>query len=231
MRRGFETLVDRPPWRIVHLPGPAPDLVIAFASIGHDATRPPSPEFVRTATAGGRPGLFVIDAARSWATAPGFGEALRTAVGVLRTRQEIVRIVSMGSSMGGFAALRAAEELPVDAVLAVSPQYRPAAPGETRWRPWSDALSPDLAAPLPESAWTLLMHGMADDAAQAMAFPERTGIDHLLFDGIAHSDLAAHLKAKGGLEGMVQAALDGDRRRLMRIAAGAGGKRRAQLPR
>ena len=231
MKRDFETLVDIQPWRIEHLPSPAPDLVIACASVGHDATRAPSPEFVRTATAGGRPGLFVIDVARSWATAPGFGEALRVAVDAMRARQEIARILTIGSSMGGFAALRAAEELPVDAVLAISPQYRPAAPGETRWRPWTDALPTDLTAPLPEGPWIVLMHGIADDAAQAMAFPERKGVDHLLFAGIAHSGLAAHLKAKGGPGGMIEAALAGDRRRLLRIASGAGGRRRAQLPR
>ena len=231
MRRDFQTLVDRPPWRIAHLPGPAPDLVIAFASIGHDATRPPSPEFVRTATAGGRPGMFVMDAARSWATAPGFGAALRAALDALRARQKIARILTIGSSMGGFAALRAADKLPVDAVIALSPQYRPAAPGETRWRPWTDPLPPDLTAPLPEGPWIVLMHAMEDDAAQAMAFPERRVVDHLLFEGISHSGLAAFLKAKGGLAGMIEAALAGDRRRLLRIASAAGGRRRAQLPR
>ena len=70
------------------------------------------------------------------------------------------------------------------------------------------------------------MHGLADDAAQAMAFPMRKGVDHLLFAGLAHSELAPHLKARGGLQGLVEAALAGDRRRLLRIASGAGGLRR-----
>ena len=78
-----------------------------------------------------------------------------------------------------------------------------------------------------------LMHGLADDGAQALAFPEQANLDHLLFPGLGHSDLLPHLKARGCLPGLVSAALSGDRRRLIRIATGAGGQRRArlQLPR
>ena len=49
--RLFETLAVRPPYHIQGIAGGSQDLVIAFASVGHDPTRPPSPEFVRAATA------------------------------------------------------------------------------------------------------------------------------------------------------------------------------------
>lgn len=222
----FETLVDSPPWRIDHLPGPGEGLVIAFASIGHDPARPPSPEFARAAHRSGQPALFVIDAARSWATAPGLAPALTEAVARIRHQQRIARILGLGVSMGAFTALAAAQVLPFDAILALGPQFRPADPSETRWRDWTRGLPPGLEASLPERGWTILMHGMQDDAAQALAFPRRPGVDHLLFPAQSHAGLARHLKAAGGLDGMIDAALEGDRRRLLRLASAAGAVRR-----
>lgn len=226
----FETLAQHGPWRVDALPGSASELVVAFASIGHDPTRPPSPEFVRSATAGGRPALFVIDATRSFATAPGLAESLGQALETLRARQTVARTLAIGSSLGAFTALVAAQTLRFDAILAISPQHQPAAPWETRWRDWTSGLPADLTATLPEGPAITLLHGMQDDATQALAFPLRPGVDHLLFPDQSHSGLAPHLKSRGLIEGMIAAALAGDRRRLLRILTGAGGQRR-QLPR
>jgi len=228
--RPFETFAARPPYHIQGIAGGSQDLVIAFASVGHDPTRPPSPEFVRAATARDRPALFVMDEARSWATAEGFDAALRDALTTLQARQKITRILAIGSSMGAFAALRAAQTLPLTAVLAISPQYQPAASWETRWRAWTYPLPEALTAPLPQGPYLCLMHGLQDDAAQAALFPPQKGCDHILFADQAHATLAAHLKARGLVEGLIDATLEKDRRRLLRILQGAGGKRR-QLPR
>jgi len=54
-------------------------------------------------------------------------------------------------------------------------------------------------------------------------------VDHLLFPGLGHSDLALHLKARGGLQGLVDALCAGDRRRLLRIAAQAGAVQRRKV--
>ena len=126
--------------------------------------------------------------------------------------------------------LRAAQTLPFTAVLAISPQYQPAASWEPRWRDWTQKLPETLTAPLPQGPFLCLMHGMQDDAAQATLFPPQKGCDHVLFAEQAHTTLAPHLKARGLVEGLIDAALSQDRRRLLRILQGAGGKRR-QLPR
>jgi pimeloyl-ACP methyl ester carboxylesterase len=223
--RPFEPLVSRPPYHIQAVAGGSTDLVIAFASIGHDATRCPSPEFVRSASARDRPALFVIDEARSWATAEGFDSALAQALATLQARQTITRILAIGSSMGAFAALRAAQTLPINAVLAISPQYNPAAKWEPRWRDWTQGLPEALNAPLPQSSYLCLMHGLQDDARQAQLFPPQRGCDHIVFADQSHATLAPHLKARGLLEGLIDAALAQDRRRLLRILQGAGGKR------
>ena len=224
--RTFETFAQSGPITVQALGGEAETLVISFASIGHDASRPPSPEFVASATAQDRTALFVLDDSRSWGQTPDFANALHTALTTIRARQPVTRIVTVGQSMGGYCALLAASILPVDAVLAFGPQWNPQDP---RWHPWTDALDP-APPPLPPAAWCVLMHGLADDAAQATAFPQRKGIDHLLYDALTHSALCPHLKTRGVMQGMVDALATGDRRRLIRLATGAGGRRR-QLPR
>lgn len=227
-------LWDRPPLVIDHRPGTGDGMVLSFASVGHDPARPPAPEFLRSATAGGRAALFISDASRSWANAPDWPEALATARD--RTGQGSgTRLLALGVSMGGFSALAAGTVLPLAAVLAIGPQYSvdPALmPDESRWREWTARIKDWRfpVAPLPQGPWIILLHGLADDARQARAFPERPGVDHILFPGIPHSDLAAHLKVRGVLGGLIEAAFQGDRRRLLRILSGAGGVLRRRNP-
>ena len=143
----------------------------------------------------------------------------------------LVRVAAgTGVPAGEPATLRAAQTLPLTAVLAISPQYQPAAKWEPRWREWTQKLPETLTAPLPQGPYLCLMHGLQDDAAQATLFPPQKGCDHVLFAQQAHATLAPHLKARGLVEGLIDAALSQDRRRLLRILQGAGGKRR-QLPR
>ncbi|WP_323038584.1 hypothetical protein [Gemmobacter sp.] len=236
----FERLCDAPPVTVDFVDGAGGDLVIAFASVGHDPGRAPSAEFVATATgrgtvAAGRRALFVMDDSRSWANAPGLAPALHAALAQVQARAPVTRIATIGLSMGAFSALVAARILPVDVVLAFGPQWSAVpgvVPGETRWARWTAALPPVIwpVAPVGAARWTCLFHGMADDLPQAQPFPPVPGVDHLLFPGLGHSDLVPHLKARGALAGMMQAALAGDRRRLLRIVAGAGGVRRAGQP-
>ena len=75
------------------------------------------------------------------------GTAARAAV------PEGARVMTYGSSMGGYAALRFARALRADAILALSPQYSidPAVvPWEDRWRQDGARIAwlPALAGPL-----------------------------------------------------------------------------------
>lgn len=206
--------------------GAGDDLVIAFSSIGQDPSQWPAPEFVATASGRGRrQALFVRDAGRSWGQNPDFAPALAEAFAALRPQG---RVLALGLSMGGCLALLSARIVPVDHVLAFGPQWA-VGPGsdETRWQPWSARLAPGAGArsawPLPQGTEATLCHGLPEDQAQARSFPQQPGVDHLLFDGLGHSDLVPHLKRRGVLEGLVEAGLSGDRRRLLRIFASAGG--------
>lgn len=230
----LEPLAVPAPFAVDYAPGQgAGPLVIAFSSIGHDPARMPEPEFLRSATHGGRAALFVRDQSRSWANAPGFAPMLRQALAEAQARAPVTRIVTLGLSMGGFCALAAASILPVDAVLAIGPQFSvvPELIDDSRWRDWTARIDRFHlpTCPVPDGPWLCLFHGLADDAAQAMAFPQRKGLDHFLFDGLTHGALGPHLK-QAGHQGLVDALVAGDRRRLVRIATAAGGQRR-QLPR
>jgi hypothetical protein len=230
----MEPLWERGGFRIAHRPGQGEALVIAFASIGHDVTRMPSPEFMRST--GGFPTLFVMDEGRSWAGGADFAPGLVAALAAVRARQPVNRIVSLGVSMGGFCALAASDVLRIDATLAFSPQFSvdPAVmPGETRWRDWTSRIPAFRPVCAPLQGWACLFHGMQDDATQALAFPQQPGIDQFLFADQGHSSLAPYLRARGVMRGLIEAAVAGDRRRLVRIATSAGGRLRAkaQLPR
>lgn len=220
------------PFDVDYQDGPGDQLVIAFSSVGHDPARPPSPEFVRTLA--GRRALFVRDHSRSWANDRGFEAALLGAFDAACKAGPVARVMTLGLSMGAFSALVAAQVLPVDVVLAFGPQYSIApGSGETRWAKWTNRLTaprwPPLRwpeAPLPARGWVCLFHGGLDDLPQALAFPARAGVDQVIFDAVGHSGLMPHLKAKGVLAGLIEAGMQGDRRRLLRITGAAGGVRR-----
>jgi hypothetical protein len=216
----LQTVHDSPPWHVALAPGAGHDLVIAFSSIGHDATRPPSPEFVASATHGGRRALFITDASRSWGADPGFAPAVQTG---LAAAGPAARCVAIGSSMGAVCALRAAHLAPLTAVLAFGPQ---STLNDPRWQNWTARLGTPAPPALAPGIWHILFHGLADDRAQAEGFPEAANVDHILYPGIRHSDLGPHLKSKGALTGLIDAALARDRRRLLRITTSTGGVQR-----
>lgn len=234
----FERIWHRPPFAVDFLDGPGDDLAISFSSVGHDPARSPSPEFVATASGrGGTPrrALFVMDDSRSWANHPGFAPAVQTALATIAARRPVRRTATLGLSMGGFSALAAAHLVPVDVVLAFGPQWSVApgvVPGEDRWSRWTAALPPLHwpTAPLPVGPTrAVVLHGLGDDASQALRFPRHPGLDQILFAAQDHAALVPHLKARGALSGLLDAALDNDRRRLLRIAASAGGRLRRQF--
>ena len=215
-------LASSGPWTVLFLPGASSDLVLSCASIGHSPSRAPSPEWVRTATAENRPAIFLLDRARSWATAPGLDEVLRQALATLCLRKEIRRILAIGTSLGAFTALAASQSLPLDALIAIGPQHQPAAPWETRWRTWTASLPETLCAPISRAQHTYILHG-ADDQTQALGFRNLPSADHLFFPNQSHATLAQHLKP--AMPSLIAAAFAQDRRRVLRLTTQAGGQR------
>ena len=218
----LETLIDAPPWRVAIADGTGDAMVLAFSSIGHDAGRMPSPEFVASARAGNRRALFFMDESRSFGLDPGFPALLQAA---LRAAGPTRQTLAIGSSMGAACALRAATHIPLDAIIALGPQSRLHDP---RWQRWTTRLVDPGPPSFTPNTWTILCHGLVDDRDQAMAFPTAPRVDHLLFPALTHARLAPHLRERGLLQGLIDAALTPDRRRILRILASAGAVRRGK---
>ena len=100
-------------------------VLIAFAAMSH--LRPPPFHFFETTTGLPVKRLFVRDPALIWYQrgVPGFGETLDEVAGSLKTvvaEQGAERLVTIGSSAGGYAALAFGALMEADLVLAFSPQ-------------------------------------------------------------------------------------------------------------
>lgn len=79
---------------------------------------------------------------------------------------ETDRVITYGSSMGGYAALRFADLLGADATLALSPQYSinpKKAPFETRWLQDASRINwlPESEPPLPQAARAVVVYDPA----------------------------------------------------------------------
>lgn len=94
--------------------------------------------------------LHILGHGNDWYQYPDIREACRAAR--IATR-DAARRIAYGSSMGGYAALRLANQVRADAVLALSPQYSndPAVvPWETRWAAAAARIAwrPELSGPI-----------------------------------------------------------------------------------
>ncbi|NBE07472.1 hypothetical protein [Paragemmobacter ruber] len=127
---------DRRLWVWWHR-GTSRRLVVVFCSVGHAPDTPPVLEFAQSATAGGRDSaVFIGDPQRSWLNAPGLIEEIVEVIEAARDEAGTDETVTLGYSMGGFAALVIGGFVPVRAALAFSPQMSidPAlVPDEGRW--------------------------------------------------------------------------------------------------
>lgn len=128
---------DRRLWVWWHR-GQSRRLVVVFSSVGHGPKTPPVLEFAQSATAGGRDSaVFIADPQRSWLNAPELIEEIVEVIEAARDEIGAEETVTLGYSMGGFAALVIGGFVPVHAALAFSPQMSidpELVPDEGRWK-------------------------------------------------------------------------------------------------
>lgn len=216
--------------RIRYAPGSGDVLVISFASIGQKRREMPNDEFVSAAFAqAGAHCLFVSDIRRRWLNAPGIIDDLRRAVANLREHDGVRRVVTIGSSMGAFSAIALAHHIDVDSTVAFSPQFSPYPDeviAETRWHYWRKRLPSPLVRSLetfPDRGQFHIFHGVPIDADHVERFPRAPNIDHYLFDGVGHSELAIRFHEAGWLADTLRAAITGDREGVADIVRTLGG--------
>ncbi len=215
--------VEAPEPLVVHaLPGTGTRLVVALAGVGRQRNMVPPPEFLGTASgAGANHVLFVSDFSRSWLNGPRMAEHIIALIEDYRVEHGIDEVVLLGNSMGGFAALMLAEMMPVDTVIALSPQFsmKPdLVPEETRWRFWQQQIAewrfPCVEGLQRKQTQYFIFHGSQPvEARHWLRFPWRRGLNHFVFEGIGH-DLAARMRKRYLLARVINAAIAGKSRQV-----------------
>lgn len=195
--------------------GPAETLVVAFTGVLMGLGGVPF-EFHRSISGRGAAALFVRDPAQQWYQyPPDVLEGVAARVRAAAATAGAARIVMLGNSMGGFAALLFGGMVEADAVLAFSPQtcidpVHTDALGDTRWRQWQAGIPTyflgdlnDCRAP---TGRTTICCG-ADEPLD-LAHAQRLGWRHTLqvIDGCDHS-VAAQLRDRGLLSATIDAAI------------------------
>lgn len=220
-----------PPLYLSYAPGRSSTLVISFSGVGNRVDPVPTPEAIRLMGVDGENHvLFVSDSSRSWMNGPGLIEKLNAEVGKLAARINPSRIMAFGNSMGGSAALIYAGQAPVDAVLAIVPQYSvhvDVVPQEKRWMhfrnhitEWPYKAVPDLAG---KGVQTVILHGGdARETMHARLFRQGPGVDHYVIPQYGHA-LALCLKQAGHLGPITASLIKGDMPATRTAIAAAGG--------
>jgi len=201
---------DRRLWVWWHR-GQSRRLVVVFSSVGHGPNTPPLLEFARTATADGQDNaLFIADPQRSWLNAPRVIEDTVEAIDAARDEVGADETVTMGYSMGGFAALAITGFTAVTASLAFSPQMSidPAlVPDEGRWKKYRSriaavhvrAATDHMAA---ATQHTIIMGESRLEKPQLRLLPQAANTDILLLRRTGH-DTATRIKQAGILPDVV----------------------------
>ena len=223
--------LTEPPLYLSYLPGRSDRLVISFSGVGLDEEAVPEVEAARlSGWQGENHVLFVSDASRSWMNHPGLLEKTIAAVEKLTAEIQPARIVGIGNSMGGSAALIYAAHARLDAVLAIVPQYSvnpEVMPRDQRWTRFSDKIAqwphpvvPDLSG---RDTQVIMLHGsVSPEMMHAKRFAQSPNVHHYIFKDFAHG-MAFRLKRKGQLEPITAPLIAGDIPTACRAAEAAGG--------
>lgn len=210
-RPQIETLLQDDDLQIRRLPGSGAGLVLVFTGVKHGLGGVPLDEFAGTAQGGaGNHVLFISDMKRTWYSRAGLVDRILSLVKDYCARHGLLRIQTLGNSMGGYGALLFCRFLPVDLACAISPQIsmHPDRIAERRWSQHRADFGPDLAlsavegfGTLPTRAVVLYGQSEARDRAQMRLIPALPNLTQRGLRGCGH-DVARRLK-EAGLYGQV----------------------------
>lgn len=205
--------------------GRSDTLVLCFAGIGRVDQDCPPPEFVRSATAGGRHHvLFLSDPNRSWLNEPGLVPLMQEEIARFRQACNPRRVVAMGHSMGGFSALVAPSYTTVHQVLAFAPQYSvhpDLVPDDHRWSNYRTRIKTftihSIADHLNSQTSYCVIHGRhGRESPQRDRFPRPPNLRHYVMPRTNHN-VPQRLKALGCLPEVTALAIEGRARKLLML--------------
>ncbi|MDZ4095066.1 MAG: hypothetical protein U1D35_09180 [Paracoccaceae bacterium] len=234
---GMQEVLIAPPLRIRYLPGRTQRLVISFSGVGNLRHEEPPLEFFRLAGWDGENHvLFVTDESRSWLNGPGMAERIVETVHRFVAQTSATSVIALGNSMGGTMAIHLSQMMPIDAVIALVPQYSAdpsGVPEETRWRYFRRKIEQfrfsgigDL--PVERTRFIILHGGSTDEWAHARRFPVLAGLDHYILPACDHN-LARTLHADKRLAPILRHAMLGHRWQVRKAVRALGGLSRHQF--
>ncbi|WCT73020.1 alpha/beta hydrolase [Sphingomonas naphthae] len=143
-----------------------------------------------------------------------YGDLPDALAAVARAVRGAARVMTYGSSMGGYAALRCADAVGASAVLALSPQYSSdsaVVPFEGRWRQEAQAIDwlPAFGGPLRCACRPVVVYdSSAEDGRHVALIAADTAIDAVPLPYVGHP-AGSFLISVDLLEPLVGAVLDG----------------------
>ncbi len=234
------SICDTPRLRLLWRDGPGPMLFVIFSGVGTDHGVWPGPEFVRFVRE--RPEhavLFVIDGARRWLNDAEAVARVTDEVRALRAgRPDLTRVVTLGHSMGGFAAIGMSGALGAQVAIAFSPQFSvhpDIVPDERRWkrfragiRDWQVRDLSDRFAPA--TRYYLFHGGDRGERRHSMPVPVASNVQHYVFPRLSHY-LVRSLREAALLHPIIARAAADQPARVRRRVERAGGLKRQHLAR
>lgn len=200
-------------------------LVLCFSGIGANAEQAPGYEFARAATGNGADTtLFFSDPKRSWLNAPGLIDQIVWWVEEAKARLNPQQIVTIGHSMGGFAAAVISGFTRVDVAVCFSPQatiHPVLARDDVRWMQWRDQIGQvtirTAADHLGEETLCYALFGRhSREAPQRERFPIRDNVRFYVLPKTVHNT-PQRLKQAGVLDEVVRFAFRGRKGKVDRI--------------
>ncbi|KRE15809.1 hypothetical protein ASE63_16415 [Bosea sp. Root381] len=171
--------------------------------------------------------VHVVNGRNSWFHEPDWREAV---VAIRQAVQGYRRVVTYGSSMGGYAALRFADHVGASAALALSPQYSRdprKVPFERRWpRHAREKWLPELSGPLPASVPAIIAYdpAMLPERLHAESIAGEMEVQLLKLPHAGHA-VASYLAECGLLSELVLAVVN-DASDIASIAARSRARRK-----
>jgi hypothetical protein len=202
-------------WRHV---GYSKRLVLCFSGLGKNQSQPPGYEFASIATGGGADHvLYIADPNRSWLNEPGFLEETLDLIKETMADIGAEQVVALGHSMGGFSACVIPYFIPVDYVLALSPQvsiHPEVVPDDGRWMQHRENVDDieivDVGSYLEDRTQYVVVFGRhGREAPQRSRFPNPDNLTLFVMPQTNHNT-AARLKSLGLLTDLRDAVFDGD---------------------
>ena len=209
-------LIDDDELEIAWQDGCGDCLMVSFTGIGIKDPPEQSHEFPAMCWRGGQNHVvFVTDKNRAWFNRPGLVERTLNTILEHAARRAIKRVITIGNSMGGYAAILFAGPLGAHRAISFVPQFTmdDRVLREARWQNYKAGMTafhvPSLSDCMAGPTRFFVLHGgVGRDRKHYLRFPTAQNIDHYIMPLCAHA-AAPRLNEEGRLDSLV-AALQGD---------------------